>query len=421
MKPVLFFLIGLICSVANAQTTPNPKVARKSATDIFINKIELTDDYTIVSMQFVAKTEKEKLQEYFDQNPELYEQLKNSDPLTRMLYLRSLKEGTNDISFQKTAFLRANDGKKFNFIKASNIPISPQKRTVTPGEKYFFKVYFKRLDPGIETIDLIENAKDKIESMSYWNFYGVSVNNPPLNAAPKENEPEPVLTSESMVLKGKVFDAVTNQPIPAKIRCVLSSNESVIDSLQTSRSGNYEFLLPTGDYKYILESEGYLPLEQNMKLEGTTEKKFDFYLEPLLEEKQEDISAENEAEETVTEPELEKVAENTFRLENVYFPTGEATILNNSYDELDRLVNYLKEHPKQRIRIEGHTDNQGDARLNKILSLDRAKAVRDYLIKQGIALERLEYTGFGDTKPLNTNNSETERRKNRRVEIVLID
>ena len=106
-------------------------------------------------------------------------------------------------------------------------------------------------------------------------------------------------------------------------------------------------------------------------------------------------------------------------LRNVFFETGSAELLPASTNELNRLVSLLEETPTLRIQISGHTDNVGDDASNQILSQNRAKAVYDYLIRQGIAAERLRFVGFGESKPIETNETAEGRARNRRTEFVV--
>lgn len=108
-------------------------------------------------------------------------------------------------------------------------------------------------------------------------------------------------------------------------------------------------------------------------------------------------------------------------IENILFNTGNATLRPESFTELNRLVNLLKENPTVKIEISGHTDNVGSAALNKKLSKNRALSVRNYLLSQGIAVERLEYEGYGFDHPLMPNDTEEGRAANRRVEIEILD
>ena len=84
--------------------------------------------------------------------------------------------------------------------------------------------------------------------------------------------------------------------------------------------------------------------------------------------------------------------------------------------ELDRLAELLTGSPKLRIQINGHTDNVGVVATNQTLSEQRAKAVLDYLVGKNIDLSRLKFMGFGETKPMEPNDTAEGRAKNRRTE-----
>ena len=109
-----------------------------------------------------------------------------------------------------------------------------------------------------------------------------------------------------------------------------------------------------------------------------------------------------------------------YKLENVYFESGKATITAASFKELDQLVEYLKTKKTLTIEIAGHTDNVGTPAGNLKLSQDRSNAVRDYLVKKGIATGRLVPKGYGDTHPIASNDTEAGKQKNRRTEVRVI-
>jgi outer membrane protein OmpA-like peptidoglycan-associated protein len=117
-----------------------------------------------------------------------------------------------------------------------------------------------------------------------------------------------------------------------------------------------------------------------------------------------------------TLPDVGKVV----RLENLYFATGESTVLQQSYKELHALLTLLSENPSIHIELRGHTDNQGTIEYNQKLSEKRAKAVADYLVKRGIERNRIKWVGFGKSAPVATNDTPEGRRQNRRVEYVVI-
>lgn len=128
-----------------------------------------------------------------------------------------------------------------------------------------------------------------------------------------------------------------------------------------------------------------------------------------------------EYKEEITEvvPELE-VGESV-TLENVFFQTGKATLLEVSIVELDKIVEMMQKNPTIRIQLGGHTDNVGKEEANQKLSEQRAKAVYDYLVRQGVKADRLSYKGYGQSQPVADNNTPEGRRKNRRTEFTIIE
>ncbi len=108
-----------------------------------------------------------------------------------------------------------------------------------------------------------------------------------------------------------------------------------------------------------------------------------------------------------------------FAMQAVQFETGSATLKSSSFDILDQIASIMKRYSAYKLRISGHTDNVGDEENNQVLSENRAKACFQYLMSAGIAMERMSYQGFGENKPIATNNNASGRRLNRRVEFDL--
>jgi len=103
----------------------------------------------------------------------------------------------------------------------------------------------------------------------------------------------------------------------------------------------------------------------------------------------------------------------------VQFATGSADILPQSHGLLDQIAGVMKDHPEiAEMRIEGHTDNVGDAAFNLKLSQKRADSVKAYLAKRGVNAKRLETRGYGMGKPVAPNDTPAGRAENRRVEFV---
>jgi outer membrane protein OmpA-like peptidoglycan-associated protein len=109
-------------------------------------------------------------------------------------------------------------------------------------------------------------------------------------------------------------------------------------------------------------------------------------------------------------------------LDKVFFDTSKSTIKSVSFPLLDQVATVLKSHPEvKKVRVAGHTDDQGKDDANLKLSEDRATAVREYLIKKGVPAERLESKGFGETAPVADNKTKQGREQNRRVEFNIVE
>ena len=104
----------------------------------------------------------------------------------------------------------------------------------------------------------------------------------------------------------------------------------------------------------------------------------------------------------------------------ILFDSGKSTFKTQSYTVLQSIADILKEYPNSNFMVEGHTDSDGSNQLNQTLSENRAAAVKNYLIEKGISTERLKSTGFGETKPIDTNKTAKGKANNRRVEVSLI-
>ncbi|MCZ2444216.1 MAG: DUF5723 family protein [Flavobacteriales bacterium] len=119
----------------------------------------------------------------------------------------------------------------------------------------------------------------------------------------------------------------------------------------------------------------------------------------------------------LTEKEKEVVKK---AFDNLEFATGKSIIRTSSYSSLDELAALMKEKPEWRLLIEGHTDNVGKHESNITLSKNRSNAVKNYLVKKGVATSRFVVNWYGPDKPIDTNDTEEGRQRNRRVEMTLI-
>ncbi|MAA79997.1 MAG: hypothetical protein CL916_12150 [Deltaproteobacteria bacterium] len=132
---------------------------------------------------------------------------------------------------------------------------------------------------------------------------------------------------------------------------------------------------------------------------------------------------ENSIVEVVLSPSKAQVKDGRINMEGViHFETNSAVIESSSFLLLDDVADILRDFPAiELIRIEGHTDSDGKASMNKRLSQSRAESVVRYLIRKGITKERMIAVGFGEEKPIASNKTQNGKKKNRRVEMHIVD
>jgi outer membrane protein OmpA-like peptidoglycan-associated protein len=181
---------------------------------------------------------------------------------------------------------------------------------------------------------------------------------------------------------------------------------------ETDAEGFAEVLVPIGK-KYDLV---YLSLGRRdvaAKVEVANEPRLNLKL--TMRYKREDLVAPP----VVTpEPSVAASEPPRFVLQDVQFETGKATLTSDSHARLDSIVEYMTHKPSASIEISGHTDNVGSKKKNKRLSQERADAVRDYLVGKGIEANRIQAVGYGDERPIATNETPEGRQQNRRIEAM---
>ena len=106
-------------------------------------------------------------------------------------------------------------------------------------------------------------------------------------------------------------------------------------------------------------------------------------------------------------------------LGDVLFDTGRAELNAGAAHTLDQLSAFLKENPERTIEVEGYTDAVGSDQMNRTLSERRANSVKNALMDRGVASNRISARGFGEARPVASNNTSAGRQQNRRVEVVL--
>ncbi len=201
------------------------------------------------------------------------------------------------------------------------------------------------------------------------------------------------------ILTASVTDSATHLPLRAMAILSTLPAGKVVDSLLSDVNGTLMMALPLGEnYALHVYRKGYLFYSDHFNLmKDTTAKRI-----------HENIMLQAVA------------AGNRIRLENIYFRFDESELSPAAFPELNRVVQFLKQNGGIRVQISGFTDNVGTEAYNLKLSVERAKAVSDYLVAHGISASRLTCKGYGNTRPVADNATAEGRAKNRRTEIVIL-
>jgi len=213
---------------------------------------------------------------------------------------------------------------------------------------------------------------------------------------PKNVQPENIT-----YFKGVVFDAKTEEPLSAQFELIdTETGKQFAYSLSDEYDGSFLLSLNLDrDYLLNVSKPGYL-----------------FYSDQFLVQKE--FSYQNPF---IKDIPLQAIALGEMVvLKNIFFASNESTFHKSSEFELMKLIEFLNDNPNIRIEIQGHTDTVGTDEYNMILSTARAKAVYDFLIEHQITRERIEYQGFGLTRPVSENDTEEGRAQNRRTEFMII-
>lgn len=200
-------------------------------------------------------------------------------------------------------------------------------------------------------------------------------------------------------VKGIVRDKETRNFLEAKVQVVnLKTKETKFNDYTSKDNGEFLAVMPLGStYAFNAIADGYLFYSDNFELTNATADHpyvLEIYLDKL------------------------KAGGNVV-LKNIFFDTNKFELLPASVTELTNLLQLLQANTTIAIEIQGHTDNQGNAPDNQKLSLQRAKAVYDYLVTNKIDPDRLSFKGFGSTVPIAKNDTADGRQKNRRTSFVI--
>lgn len=199
--------------------------------------------------------------------------------------------------------------------------------------------------------------------------------------------PAPVVYTLCM----NVYDEESHEPVEAAARLTALSDTVVLYAAQASDDGFIETPLTEGDYIAHLTAAGYMPKDDTIHFVRDTA---DIFLRHI----KEGIKV---------------------KIENLFFATNKTVILPTSEQAMSDLASFLIQNPSVTIHITGHTDAVGSDEANQILSEGRANAVRNDLIKRGVAAERMTAEGKGEREHVADNDTEEGRQLNRRVEFTI--
>lgn len=204
--------------------------------------------------------------------------------------------------------------------------------------------------------------------------------------------------NKKFYLKGFIKDASSKKTIAGVINLIDPADKSNVTKVEIDSSGQFVFALPYLDSIVIsIESSFHEVANKIITSDAFSEDNTaiqEFYLTAI-----------------------QKQFTQTFK--NVLFTTDDATLLPGSEKELNELVAYLIAQPAATILIEGHTDNTGDTNKNNKLSLSRAKSIAQFLIEHKIQSQRIKTIGYGDSKPIASNDTEQGRQQNRRTSFTI--
>lgn len=200
-------------------------------------------------------------------------------------------------------------------------------------------------------------------------------------------------------VKGIVRDKESKELLEATVLIIdLKNNRAVFNDYTSAITGDFLAVMPLGtDYSFNVDAEGYLFNSQRFELKESTGAK-PYEVEILLEKI--------------------KIGSKV-TMQNIFFDTNKFDLLPPSVIELNFLIELLNTNSGVEIEIEGHTDNVGDEKLNQKLSENRAKAVLEFLVKNGIDKRRLTFKGYGESNPKSDNSTEEGKKQNRRTEFKI--
>jgi hypothetical protein len=241
------------------------------------------------------------------------------------------------------------------------------------GDEYYFTIDSKSKD-----LFYARSEEDKVKNLDLFSF-------------PLPMEAQPLANT---ILKGTLTDSTTGDPFKGIVSVIDLDNGLEVAPKFIKPDGSFEFdLIDKNDYLLIIQGDDFFRIEKKFTLDG----------------------------DTTIEIKTHPIKYNKWTFEHLEFENGKANILPDMEIDLDKVVNFLLDHPYFKLKISGHTDGQGDPDANLRLSQKRADAIKNYIDTKGHIEEgRITAIGFGSQKPIVEEKTMEDRSLNRRVEFQII-
>ncbi len=241
-----------------------------------------------------------------------------------------------------------------------------------------------------ETMEVMPSIVDKIKAIDKFDMKDT--------ASEKQEKPqttiEKIIAKEKHIVYGRIYNAKNKLTVFAPVKVMDESGAYV---MATSLQGKFSQVVVEGKYTVFVNKQGYLPYDTAITILHDS-----VYvavgLRPI------------------------EVNE-SFTIENILFEPSSYNLLTSSYMQLDKIVDFMHTNPSVRLGVYGHTDkgtSTSTAEGLLQLSTDRADAVMQYLLEKGISQDRLSMKGFGNSRPIASNDTQEGMAKNRRTEFVIL-
>lgn len=215
--------------------------------------------------------------------------------------------------------------------------------------------------------------------------------------------PDHLASTPVTYIMAEVVDQQNGRALPAEVQIVeLKSNELLYSRTLGETGSMFAVLRANGKYALNADLEGYEFVSMRFETDEETSASNPYLVHIEM------------------APIDDSIEDRGIVLENVLFEFGSHQLDSTSFPELNRLARYLKDNRELRIQIHGHTDNVGDPTHNQKLSQQRAESVVSYLTQQGVDPDRIVAFGFGENRPVSSNETEQGRSENRRTEMVIV-